>query len=107
MTQAETQANRIDDGGVAFPLPVAYDQELRQLRDITDYYRDGSGMSLRDYFAAKAMAGMLSYDDGSMCASKDPEGIERERREYADGIANAAFRIADAMLRERAKGGAS
>ena len=41
-----------------------------------------SGMSLRDYFAAKAMQSMVSY--------KNP-----------DEIPEAAYRIADAMLEAR------
>ena len=66
------------DGGPAFPVP-----------DI-----DGSavceGMTLRDYFAAKAMQGMLAYPHASTTA--EPEA-------YAE----AAYEIADAMIQERSK----
>lgn len=47
------------------------------------------GMSLRDYFAAKAMQGI--------CAHHDTWG------EQIEGIAVQAYRIADAMLAERSK----
>ena len=49
-----------------------------------------SGMTLRDYFAAKAMSGLLGagrdaqYGDAGM-----------------DDLANAAYRMADAMLEAR------
>ena len=49
------------------------------------------GMTLRDYFAAKAMQGEL--------ASQSPEN------EYTnlDALAVLAYRVADAMLKARAK----
>lgn len=43
------------------------------------------GMSLRDYFAAKAMQGLMV-------------DVERPRGDY---IAEMAYEVADAMLRER------
>jgi hypothetical protein len=49
-----------------------------------------SGMSLRDYFAAKAMQGSLN---GCMC--KDCGTIEQRVEE--------SYQIADAMLKERDK----
>ena len=58
----------IDDGGLAFPSA------------------DNPGMSLRDYFAAKAMQKLISYE--SCCAPKD-KTIE------------LAYVVADAMLEEK------
>ena len=46
-----------------------------------------SGMTLRDYFAAKAMQGWLSTDDG-------PQDMP--------SLAEAAYDVADAMLAARA-----
>lgn len=63
----------INDGGPAFPVPYEF---------------MGPGMSLRDYFAAKAMQGMLA----------DPEVIPNI------GTATTAYEMADAMLRARSKG---
>lgn len=52
------------------------------------------GMSLRDYFAAKAMQGFVSsYPEGLLTSG------------FAD-IADDAYDMADAMLKARAKGGA-
>jgi len=48
-----------------------------------------TGMTLRDYFAARAMQGMLA---GFLASSKDI---------MWDGIAKDAYRQADAMLKAR------
>jgi hypothetical protein len=49
------------------------------------------GMTLRDYFAAKAMQGMVTEDHDSY---KDST---------IETLAKGAYRIADAMLKERSK----
>lgn len=68
-----------DNGGPAFG-------ELQQVGDVA--MRDG-GLSIRDYFAAKAMQGMIaSY--GYL-------------RSEVDVIAESAYDCADAMLARRSK----
>ena len=62
-----------DDGGPAFPIPG--------LQDDADF----NGMSLRDYFAAQAMAGFLAQP-----------GIINPTQDAA-----LAYRMADAMLKAR------
>lgn len=85
-----------DDSSAAFP-------ELGNVGYQSDWQSE-SGITKRDYFAAKAMQGYLAADiDTVACVSTDAEGIERERQQYAAGVAKAAYRFADAMLRERAK----
>ena len=64
------------DGGPAFPTG----------HDLTR--REGDGMSLRDYFAGKAMAACLATES---------------RHEGTSVIARFAYQIADAMLDERAR----
>lgn len=64
-----------DDGGPAFPV-VGSDQ-----------CKDYPGMPLRDYFAAKAMQGLLAAD--------------HEYRLEPDHIAELAYAQADAMLEAR------
>lgn len=71
----------VNDGGSAFPLntanvanPGAFDAE--------------PGMTLRDYFAAKALAGILANEG------------------WSAGCEQWAYRIADAMLAARAGGAA-
>jgi hypothetical protein len=59
-------------------------------------YSEGYGMDLRDYFAAKAMQGLITsrhtdYENG---------WYDEER------LANSAYNMADAMLKARETGGA-
>lgn len=71
------------------------------------------GMSLRDYFAAKAMAGMLAADAGFGSGPRrsplDPlEQPGGGKWIEPDGVARQSYAIADAMLvaREKTGGGA-
>lgn len=75
-----------DDGGPAFPV----DEDFRD-DGITRTRRRG-GMSLRDYFAAKALIGMHARDTFDV-------GLATPQQR-----ASIAYRDADAMLAERAKG---
>ena len=72
----------IDDGGPAFPMQV-------KLANGTDNYR---GMSLRDWFAGQAMAGILFISNSVKNESKQPA----EKL-----IATTAYLMADAMLAAR------
>ena len=81
------------DGGPAFPRPFSEDTYLED----TDYEAQ-QGMSLRDYFAAKAMQIILeNYDLADSFAEgevRDPEGMPTL-------IAMDAYAMADAMLKAR------
>lgn len=67
-------------GGPAFPVPVV-DQEC------CGRFESGyGGMSLRDYFAAKALQGLLSG-----------------RNHIAEVSVQLAYEYADAMIKEREK----
>ena len=73
-----------DNGGPAFPFGQTDDQSGQLVNGW-----GSEGMTLRDYFAAKAMQGMIaSYG----CS-----------RSEVDVIAESAYDCADAMLKERAK----
>lgn len=63
-------------GGSAFPLPA------------TEWNGADEGMTLRDYFAAKAMAALIE-DGGYGSRNND--------------LAKGAYSVADAMLRAREK----
>ena len=65
----------------AFPTNYSYDQESEK------EYLPKEGMSLRDYFAAKAMTGLLTA-----------EIVGEYSNEH---VAEIAYRIADAMLKAR------
>ena len=62
----------------AFPVEMIYTQENEKF----------NGMTLRDYFAAKAMQGLLSDGVGSL---SDEE------------LADWAYKLADAMMLQRGK----
>ena len=53
------------------------------------------GMTLRDYFAAKAMQGLISCPDWRENAGED---VDMDASDYT---ANAAYMMADAMLKAR------
>lgn len=80
-----------DNGGPAFPLPegqVLHNPEhgFVEAEDHALYHE--SGMSLRDYFAAKAMQAIITGNKADECAL----GI---------GAAHDAYAMADAMLTAR------
>jgi hypothetical protein len=69
-----------DTGGPAFPVHPDMAAQLGCVPSSSD-----AGMTLRDYFAAKAMQGMMV-------------DVEQPRCDY---IAGAAYKMADAMLKAR------
>ena len=73
-------------GGPAFPHEYKYGDGTAQRCD---------GMSLRDFFAAKAMQGWVA---SSPIISGEPMNGSAE---MAEQIAGASFVLADAMLRAR------
>jgi hypothetical protein len=75
----------INDGGPAFP-----DQKRRYVAGYaTSEYDPVPGMTMRDYFAAKALGGMLaSEEEGAVYSAKN--------------VAERAYEMADAMLAARA-----
>ena len=72
----------VKTGGPAFP------QSIREEDGSTTYYH---GLSVRDYFAAKAMQGWLS-------TYPTEHGADEV---YAEGVAELAYEVADAMLKAR------
>ena len=73
--------SKINNGGSAFPLPLG-------TANCSEPEQSG-GMSLRDYFAAKAIQGLIAQSCGTALESDHILG------------AQYAYRIADAMLAAR------
>lgn len=95
------------DGGPAFPQT----NEQRYSDPVHGVIRQSdingpaeAGMSLRDYFAAKAMHAEI-VTAGALEGPRDAlvEAACAAGRDVEDQIAFNAYRLADAMLRERAK----
>lgn len=88
--------NKIKDGGPAFPVPEYVYDSHAGLRQVSD----AIGMTLRDYFAAKAMAAMIAepmWHEGTkpVFSRHGNGGGELE------GFATASYAMADAMLAAR------
>ena len=85
------------NGGAAFPVyPRIQGANSIEVQDAT-------GMSLRDYFAAKALVALIAepkwFDDQTPVVDNVTDGEEWES--VIDRFAVASYRIADAMLRAR------
>ena len=75
--------SNINTGGPAFP------QQVQVAADVTTLFY---GMTLRDYFAAKAMASKLQW--GVLRTKED-------RDEWLPKLADFSYEMADAMLKAR------
>ena len=83
------------DGGQAFPQSVTVGPN-------DDLYPAYPGMTLRDYFAGQALAGMLS--NGFQPKEAFKKNGPGARTEYGpDTYVAMAYRLADDMLAERSK----
>lgn len=92
-------ANR-DDGGAAFPRQRLDWSDLTS--DRPQLLAEHPGMTLRDYFAAKAMSATLSSPEWMLALREE---LQRRGVSTSDasGLAEFAYEAADAMLAERAK----
>lgn len=75
-----------DTGGAAFPVPHSIDGNW--VREPIEQF---SGMTLRDYFAAKAMQGLIG------------DGALREAANRVYSLSALSYQQADAMLEARKK----
>ena len=74
-----------------------YDHSREQVSP-SGAYGAATGMTLRDYFAAKAMQGLLADPPAALIRL-----AEQEHKSIADTYAHEAYVYADAMLKARAK----
>lgn len=86
--------SNLNDGGPAFP---------RTVQRWNDSFEQRDGMSLRDYFAAKAITGLLSNSEAVHCGAEPTNSClfgERSNETAAD-YARLAYQMADALLAAR------
>ena len=81
------------DGGPVFPKRDEYVDPITGRAGITQY----PGMSLRDYFAAKAMQGLAQFIFDAAYEGK------KSASEASVMLAGVGYAIADAMIAEREK----
>ncbi|WP_447361574.1 hypothetical protein ACSC95_06005 [Burkholderia vietnamiensis] len=101
--------DKINDGGPAFPATWVNDSDLNAIAPNGQVCPPFSsiplpGMSLRDYFAGKALIGLLAEP---IVEGIEPSSItctpnfDSDGAQPGDRIATAAYALADAMLRAR------
>jgi hypothetical protein len=85
----------VSDGGPAFPEPIVStpDHGLQS----SGSYGFQTGMSLRDYFAAAALQGMMSNSDWCKAA----RDTTKEQMEFSEAVSRCAYEFADSMLAAR------
>lgn len=96
---AETVKN---DGGSAFPgiTHIEAPQTINHMTPKWSRVKSDGGMSLRDWFAGRALSGLLSDGETIGIMGKAASEAGKSRVPY---MASAAYEIADAMLAERSK----
>jgi len=83
--------DKIDDGGPAFPCEVDSTQPLH--RQVGNTIWQTYGLTMRDYFAAKAMQALIAS-----------RSIDHENGYYdEDVVGDSAYAMADSMLATRSK----
>lgn len=88
-------------GGPAFPRTRSADPENYHKPEV---YEAQEGMSLRDYFAAKAISSILAMPEGGIQSHHPDDHIDNSSATRVAAMwAEQAYQIADAMVAERAK----
>jgi hypothetical protein len=80
-----------NDGGPAFPIPIAGCTNGSVYNTMEQSSGQLGGMSLRDYFAAKAMPALIA----DYCREAREVGWQPN---WHDGIAIDSYKIADSMI---------
>lgn len=85
----------VNNGGPAFPCT--------QYTNGISPSGHSEGLSLRDYFAAKAMQGMLAVPDDQRYGDRADKtlSVEQWQTWAVTGVVEHAYRVADAMLKAR------
>lgn len=87
----------IKDGGSAFPQVISdYDDSTHKYMNVHSV----GGMTLRDYFAAKAMLGLMTEPQWDKSESM-LDLLVYKSDNFELSIALSAYKLADAMLKAR------
>lgn len=98
----------VNDGGPAFPHGPLGDTMHGEEGRVWHQFPAGAGMTLRDYFAGQAIAGVIRSTVEADSAAVLSESADATGLAIEQVIARSAYEIADAMLAAREKaGGAS
>jgi hypothetical protein len=97
--------SEIKDGGPAFPCQATINRDSGEL--IPHQFGNDDfvvpGVSMRDYFAAKALMGLLAEPiSEGMQSTTSYIATPLEHDQPGDLMARSAYRLADAMLKARA-----
>jgi hypothetical protein len=92
---ARKEPHMKDTGGHAFPHQLDIPNE-----DGINIRHRSRGMTLRDYFAAKAMQSVLA---DAQIPGADADPLPPEAAHWLGVVAKVSYRVADAMLAERSK----
>jgi hypothetical protein len=84
----------VNNGGPAFPRPFSGNNTHQPAQ---------VGMTLRDYFAAAALTGFIANQQAAAAVVKAASSAHGANRVFSE----TAYDLADAMLAEREKKGAS
>lgn len=84
----------INDGGAAFPIPSYLDKPTENGERLI--IMESNGISLRDYFASKAMQSLIS--------SLEHIDLRKGADNLHVQLALTSYQLADSMLAERKKG---
>ncbi|WP_176077470.1 hypothetical protein [Burkholderia dolosa] len=93
--------DKINDGGPAFPIADPFRMDPVTVDEMK---RIASGMALRDWFAVKALEGLIAEPLTGGCVSMVihcTPNFDSEGSKPGDRMATAAYALADAMLRAR------
>jgi hypothetical protein len=92
---------KFKDGGPAFPMAGAnYTEDCGDFQRPA-YHGPQEGMTLRDYFAAKAMLGLIAEPQWREGGYSLVYILGPQTKDDAENYAVAAYRLADAMLKAR------
>lgn len=92
--------SEIDDGGPAFPGKICTGH-FEQGQEEIPIYENPPGMSLRDYFAAKAMQAEIitNFSDATPAANEAfMLGAKKHGHNVLQHLAHNAYLVSDAMI---------